>query len=67
MATLGFEDYIDPLKVYLQKYREMEGDNKGSGKTGDGSARKDGVQAGNPSNVQGSFTQGMGYMHDQGY
>ncbi|KAK1312163.1 Nuclear transcription factor Y subunit B-10 [Acorus calamus] len=51
MATLGFEDYIDPLKVYLQKYRE--GDNKGSGKTGDGSARKDGVQAGNPSNVQG--------------
>eukprot|EP00262_Sarcandra_glabra_P017036 TRINITY_DN5709_c0_g2_i1.p1 TRINITY_DN5709_c0_g2~~TRINITY_DN5709_c0_g2_i1.p1 ORF type:complete len:135 (-),score=14.91 TRINITY_DN5709_c0_g2_i1:335-739(-) len=33
MATLGFEDYIDPLKVYLQKYREMEGDNKGSGKS----------------------------------
>ncbi|KAK3138544.1 hypothetical protein QOZ80_5AG0370310 [Eleusine coracana subsp. coracana] len=24
MATLGFEDYIEPLKVYLQKYREME-------------------------------------------
>ncbi|KAF0923854.1 hypothetical protein E2562_007712 [Oryza meyeriana var. granulata] len=22
MATLGFEDYIEPLKVYLQKYRE---------------------------------------------
>ncbi|KAK3135344.1 hypothetical protein QOZ80_5BG0417830 [Eleusine coracana subsp. coracana] len=24
MATLGFEDYIEPLKVYLQKYREIQ-------------------------------------------
>ncbi|KAL5546228.1 hypothetical protein UlMin_005915 [Ulmus minor] len=23
MATLGFEDYIDPLKIYLAKYREV--------------------------------------------
>ncbi|KAM7531775.1 hypothetical protein LguiB_035185 [Lonicera macranthoides] len=23
MATLGFEDYIDPLKVYLVKFREV--------------------------------------------
>ena len=23
MATLGFEEYIEPLKVYLQKYREV--------------------------------------------
>ncbi|PKA51903.1 Nuclear transcription factor Y subunit B-8 [Apostasia shenzhenica] len=23
MATLGFEDYIEPLKLYLQKYREV--------------------------------------------
>lgn len=23
MATLGFEDYIDPLKMYLQKFREV--------------------------------------------
>lgn len=23
MTTLGFEDYIDPLKVYLAKYREV--------------------------------------------
>lgn len=23
MATLGFEDYIDPLKVYLMRYREV--------------------------------------------
>ncbi|XP_019151899.1 PREDICTED: uncharacterized protein LOC109148615 isoform X2 [Ipomoea nil] len=26
MATLGFEDYLDPLKVYLTRYREMDGD-----------------------------------------
>ncbi|KAI3901676.1 hypothetical protein MKW98_021840, partial [Papaver atlanticum] len=43
MATLGFEDYIDPLKVYLSRYREMEGDTKGSAKGGDGSAKKDGA------------------------
>nr|XP_043608803.1 nuclear transcription factor Y subunit B-1-like [Erigeron canadensis]XP_043608809.1 nuclear transcription factor Y subunit B-1-like [Erigeron canadensis]XP_043608816.1 nuclear transcription factor Y subunit B-1-like [Erigeron canadensis]XP_043608823.1 nuclear transcription factor Y subunit B-1-like [Erigeron canadensis]XP_043608831.1 nuclear transcription factor Y subunit B-1-like [Erigeron canadensis]XP_043608838.1 nuclear transcription factor Y subunit B-1-like [Erigeron canadensis] len=42
MATLGFEDYIEPLKVYLNRYREMEGDTKGSGKGLDGSSRKDG-------------------------
>jgi hypothetical protein len=26
MATLGFEDYIEPLKMYLQKYREVRTD-----------------------------------------
>ncbi|KAF5953834.1 hypothetical protein HYC85_006690 [Camellia sinensis] len=44
MATLGFEDYIDPLKKYLTRYRE--GDTKGSGKGGEGSGRKDGVHPG---------------------
>ncbi|KAG7569694.1 Transcription factor CBF/NF-Y/archaeal histone domain [Arabidopsis thaliana x Arabidopsis arenosa] len=39
MATLGFEDYLEPLKIYLARYRELEGDNKGSGKSGDGSNR----------------------------
>nr|GEV11347.1 nuclear transcription factor Y subunit B-10-like isoform X3 [Tanacetum cinerariifolium] len=43
-ATLGFEDYIEPLKLYLNKYKEMEGETKGSGKGHEGSARKDGVQ-----------------------
>jgi hypothetical protein len=23
MATLGFEEYVEPLKIYLQKYREV--------------------------------------------
>ena len=26
MGTLGFEDYLEPLKVYLLKYRELEGE-----------------------------------------
>ncbi|KAL6205007.1 hypothetical protein ACLB2K_022273 [Fragaria x ananassa] len=26
MTTLGFEEYVEPLKVYLQRFREMEGD-----------------------------------------
>lgn len=25
MATLGFEDYIEPLRVYLARYREVIG------------------------------------------
>lgn len=24
MTTLGFENYVNPLKVYLNKYREIE-------------------------------------------
>ncbi|XP_061371354.1 nuclear transcription factor Y subunit B-1-like [Gastrolobium bilobum] len=41
MATLGFEDYIEPLKIYLAAYRETEDDTKGSAKGGDASAKKD--------------------------
>ncbi|RDX69392.1 Nuclear transcription factor Y subunit B-3, partial [Mucuna pruriens] len=26
MTTLGFEDYVEPLKIYLHKFREIEGD-----------------------------------------
>ncbi|XP_061346771.1 nuclear transcription factor Y subunit B-3-like [Gastrolobium bilobum] len=26
MTTLGFEEYVDPLKIYLQRFREMEGE-----------------------------------------
>ncbi|CAN1142903.1 Nuclear transcription factor Y subunit B-8 [Linum perenne] len=47
MATLGFEDYIDPLKVYLTRYREVQGDTKGSAKGGETSARKDGQPSSN--------------------
>ncbi|KAJ6901953.1 hypothetical protein NC651_019677 [Populus alba x Populus x berolinensis] len=45
MATLGFEDYIEPLKVYLARYREQlwQGDAKGSARGGDGSSKRDAV------------------------
>ncbi|GMN62328.1 hypothetical protein TIFTF001_031402 [Ficus carica] len=26
MTTLGFEDYVEPLKIYLQRFRETEGE-----------------------------------------
>ncbi|RAL51571.1 hypothetical protein DM860_011073 [Cuscuta australis] len=26
ITTLGFEDYVSPLKIYLNKYRELEGE-----------------------------------------
>jgi len=41
MTTLGFEDYVDPLKVYLQKFREAEGQKDAANKqaeTGDGTS-----------------------------
>ncbi|KAJ6791246.1 nuclear transcription factor Y subunit B isoform X1 [Iris pallida] len=77
MATLGFEDYIEPLKLYLAKYREMEGDSKVSAKGSEGSVRKDagcfqgGAQPGSSSHgeyklaQQGPYTQGMNYMQPQ--
>ncbi|CAN8284952.1 unnamed protein product [Cochlearia groenlandica] len=64
MATLGFEDYIDPLKIYLTRYRE--GDTKGSSKGGDTSAKKDGQANQNGQLAhQGSFSQGP-YANSQG-
>ncbi|XP_010505265.1 PREDICTED: nuclear transcription factor Y subunit B-8-like isoform X4 [Camelina sativa] len=62
MATLGFEEYIEPLKLYLMRYREMEGDTKGSAKGGDANAKKDGQSSQNGQFPQlpnqGSFSQG---------
>ncbi|OIW13871.1 hypothetical protein TanjilG_31760 [Lupinus angustifolius] len=52
MTTLGFEGYVDPLKGYLQKYRDMEGDK--SGLMG-GSGREQ-------SEGGGSYGQGQGSM-----
>uniref|UniRef100_R7WD11 Nuclear transcription factor Y subunit B n=1 Tax=Aegilops tauschii TaxID=37682 RepID=R7WD11_AEGTA len=58
MATLGFEEYIEPLKVYLQKYRETEGDSKLAGKSGDVSVKKDAL--GPHGGSSGTSAQGMG-------
>ncbi|XP_057859374.1 nuclear transcription factor Y subunit B-1 [Cryptomeria japonica] len=35
MSTLGFEEYVEPLKIYLHKYREMEGEKVSMAKQGD--------------------------------
>ncbi|XP_049373398.1 nuclear transcription factor Y subunit B-10-like isoform X2 [Solanum verrucosum] len=69
LATLGFEDYIEPLKVYLTRYREVNGDAKGSARVGDASVRKDLVGSQLGSNTQfmyeGSFAQGLDYGNSQ--
>ncbi|KAL8544442.1 hypothetical protein ACS0TY_004846 [Phlomoides rotata] len=66
MATLGFEEYVAPLKVYLARYRE--GDTKGSTRGADGASNKDtvGTQLGSNSQFphQGSFPQGF-YSNSQ--
>ncbi|XP_024976536.1 nuclear transcription factor Y subunit B-1-like [Cynara cardunculus var. scolymus] len=67
MATLGFEDYIDPLKAYLSRYRELEGDTKGSARGGDGSGKKDTMGPQLVPNAQfphqGPYTQGMNFLN----
>lgn len=70
MSTLGFEDYVEPLKVYLHKYRELEGEKTSVTKGGDHSAGKES----NQSNQGGIGSLGMpggmigmnGSMHQQG-
>ncbi|KAF4377341.1 hypothetical protein CsatB_009655 [Cannabis sativa] len=66
MATLGFEDYIEPLKTYLARYRELEGDTKGSGRGGDGSGKRDGLGAGPGQNPQYVHQGSLNYINSQG-
>ncbi|KAJ6304576.1 hypothetical protein OIU77_018269 [Salix suchowensis] len=70
MTTLGFEDYVEPLKIYLQKFREMEGEKTaamGIVRQGDG---RDGAAAGggdgsvvNSGNSGGGFGGSGGDMY----
>lgn len=39
LATLGFDDYIEPMRRYLQKYRETEGDKAAAGASGSNPGR----------------------------
>ncbi|KAL5993777.1 Nuclear transcription factor Y subunit [Asimina triloba] len=57
MTTLGFEEYVEPLKVYLQKFREMEGE-KTSKEGGAGGGVGGGAGSGNGVN---SASSGGGY------
>lgn len=62
MTTLGFEDYIEPLKIYLQKFREMEGEKTAMGRQGDQRDGGDGSVV-NSSNSGGGFGGGLGGMY----
>mmetsp|Transcript_11669 Transcript_11669/g.37047 ORF Transcript_11669/g.37047 Transcript_11669/m.37047 type:complete len:185 (-) Transcript_11669:827-1381(-) len=54
MSTLGFEDYVEPLKIYLRKYRETEGEKANLAKQGgEGGASQ-------PSGAQGVKKEGPG-------
>ncbi|PWA89472.1 NF-Y protein [Artemisia annua] len=55
MTTLGFEEYVDPLKVYLAKYREMEGE-KTIGRQGENDGSSGGGGGANP----GGYNDGGG-------
>ncbi|KAL8051840.1 hypothetical protein ABFX02_06G174700 [Erythranthe guttata] len=66
IVTLGFEDYIAPLKVYLARYRELQGDIKGPGKGADGSSKKETRQVSDSQFVhQGSVSQGFSYSNPE--
>jgi len=76
MGTLGFENYVEPLKVYLQKYRELEGEKTTMAKqSGDQSPSKDassgstvnGSSAGNHSISPGSSAKYSGGFYPQAY
>ncbi|CAL9007849.1 unnamed protein product [Prunus brigantina] len=78
MATLGFEDYIEPLRIYLARYREViivqllpfilsvVGDAKGSARGGDGSAKGNAVGAmPGPSSQQFVHQGSLNYVNPQ--
>lgn len=44
MTTLGFDNYIEPLKVFLQKYRESSKTDRNLEASGDEQQHEDGVQ-----------------------
>ncbi|XP_048434203.1 nuclear transcription factor Y subunit B-3-like [Pyrus x bretschneideri] len=79
MTTLGFEEYVEPLKIYLQKYREMEGEKstmggggggreKDSSSGGGGAASGGGGGGGISSGISvGGYNEGYGGMVMMGH
>ncbi|KAK6154473.1 hypothetical protein DH2020_008721 [Rehmannia glutinosa] len=61
MTTLGFEDYVEPLKIYLQRFRDMEGEKSamaGRGENESGGGSGGGGGGGNGSMVNMGNTGG---------
>ncbi|KAJ7547865.1 hypothetical protein O6H91_08G107300 [Diphasiastrum complanatum] len=73
MSTLGFEEYIEPLKVYLHRYREVEGEKISNTKQGEQQAagKEGGMIKGNdetgslPISMQMMQHQSQLYAHSQ--
>ncbi|MCO5553400.1 hypothetical protein L7F22_006921 [Adiantum nelumboides] len=54
MGTLGFEDYLEPLKAYLLKYREIEGERASMAKQSEQNMNKEsGAMSGSPAAMMG--------------
>lgn len=68
MTTLGFEEYVEPLKIYLQRFRELEGERTGLGPpvqgNGIGSSNNNGSVGANSGNGGGVY--GIGHVIGQG-
>ncbi|KAK4386902.1 Nuclear transcription factor Y subunit B-3 [Sesamum angolense] len=69
MTTLGFEDYVEPLKIYLQRFRDMEGEKSAMA----GKGEKESVGGGGNGNgsvvnmgSSGGGYEGMYMMGQQG-
>lgn len=60
MTTLGFEEYVEPLKVYLQKYREMEGEKTSMGREKDGGGSGGGAGSASGGAAAGGGASGGG-------
>ncbi|MCL7049234.1 hypothetical protein MKW94_019482 [Papaver nudicaule] len=63
MTTLGFEEYVEPLKIYLQKFREMEGEKstmtgRPSEKDGSGGGGGGSIGGGNGSSINSGNSGG---------
>lgn len=65
MTTLGFEEYVDPLKIYLQKFREMEGERSSMG-GGAGGGGGGGRGENSSSNREGGSGNGVNFGNDGG-
>ncbi|XP_042474955.1 nuclear transcription factor Y subunit B-3-like [Macadamia integrifolia] len=66
MTTLGFEEYVEPLKIYLQKFREMEGEKSTMGgrlgeKDGSGGSGAGGSAGGGNGSVVDPGSGGAGF------
>jgi nuclear transcription Y subunit beta len=59
MSTLGFEEYVEPLKVYLHKYRETEGEKATNAKQGDTPKNGKNESGGDAQGTQGTLGGGQ--------